>query len=114
MPPRRFSRYSLSTAVRDEEGDLVLYGGRPFRYQLYADNVEHVVKEGETLFTLAARYYASLPRPARFWSVIADFQPDPIHDPTLVLEPGRVLYIPSVRTLTEVIFSERRRRETEA
>jgi hypothetical protein len=45
------------------------------------------------------------------WWVIADFQSDPIHDPTRKLKRGRVLIIPSERTLTEEIFSERRRRE---
>jgi hypothetical protein len=43
--------------------------------------------------------------------VIADFQPDPIHDPTLELEPGRVLVIASLRTVLEEIFSESRREE---
>ena len=31
-------------------------------------------------------------------------------DPTLALEPGRVLFIPSVRIVTDVILSEQRRR----
>lgn len=109
MAPRRFSRYTFSYAVQDKEGDLVLYGEEPYRYRDLPDNREHVVREGETLFTLAGRYFAPLPRPAGLWWVIADFQPEPIHDPTVELSPGRVLIIPSVRTLTEEIFSERRR-----
>ncbi len=43
--------------------------------------------------------------------LIADFQPDPIHDPTLSLEVGRVLVVPSLRTVTEEVFSEKRRQE---
>jgi hypothetical protein len=42
--------------------------------------------------------------------VIADFQPDPIVDPTLELELGRRLFIPSLRVLTDVILGEERRR----
>lgn len=110
MAPRRFSRYSFSYAVQDAEGDLVLYGEEPYRYRDFADNREHVVREGDTLFTLAGQYFAPLPRPAGLWWVIADFQPEPIHDPTLALAPGRVLIIPSLRTLAEEVFSERRRR----
>jgi len=43
--------------------------------------------------------------------VIADFQPDPVHDPTLSLDLGRVLFIPSVRVVTEEVFAEARRQE---
>jgi hypothetical protein len=42
---------------------------------------------------------------------IADFQPDPVHDPTLSLDLGRVLFIPSVRVVTEEVFAEARRQE---
>jgi hypothetical protein len=111
MPPRRFSRHTFTSAVQDDEGRLVLTDREPFRFRSLPDNRQHVVKEGETIFSLAGRYFAPLPRPAGLWWVIADFQPDPIHDPTIALEPGRVLVIPSVRTVQEEIFSERRRGE---
>ena len=106
---RRYSRHTFAYAVRDDEGDLVLYGTEPYRFRDFADTREHRVREGETVYHLAARYFGSFPRPAGLWWVIADFQPDPIHDPTVELEPGRVLYIPSERTLVEEVFSERRR-----
>ena len=111
MPPRRFSRYAFSAAVLDDEERLLLTEREPFRFRPLADNRQHVVKEGESLFSLAGRFFAPLPRPAGLWWVIADFQPDPIHDPTVALEPGRVLIIPSVRTVLEEVFSERRREE---
>jgi len=44
--------------------------------------------------------------------VLADFQPDPIIDPTLELEIGRRLFVPSLRVLTDVILGEQRRRLT--
>lgn len=88
----------------------MLYGDEPYRFAEFPDTTEHVVREGDTLFTIAGHYYKSLPRGCGLWWVIADFQPDPIHDPTLELDVGRVLLIPSIRTLTEEIFSERRRR----
>lgn len=109
MAPRRFSRLSFATAVRDTAGDLVLYGEEPYRFRDLSDNREHVVREGDTLFALAARYFRGIPRPDGLYWVIMDFQPEPIHDPTLQLDVGRVLIIPSLRTLQEEIFSARRR-----
>lgn len=112
MPPRRFSRYTFSAAILDEDERLFLTEREPFRFRPLADNRHHIVKEGDTLFSLAGRYFAPLPRPAGLWWIIADFQPDdPVHDPTLSLEVGRVLVIPSLRTVTEEIFAERRRVE---
>ncbi len=88
----------------------MLYGDEAFRFRPFSDTREHVVRQGDTLFTLAGQYFAPIPRACGLWWIIADFQPDPIHDPTLDLEVGRVLLVPSHRTLTEEIFSERRRR----
>jgi hypothetical protein len=67
--------------------------------------------QGDTLFDLAGQYFAPLPRACGFWWAIADFQPDPIIDPTLQLDVGRQLLIPSVRVLTDVILGEQRRRD---
>lgn len=110
MPPRRFSRHEFARALRDEHGRLFLADREPFRFRPLPDTRIHEVREGETLFTLAGRYFRPRPRAAGFWWVIADFQPDPILDPTLALEPGRRLYIVSLRVLDEEILSERRRR----
>jgi hypothetical protein len=112
MPPRRFSRYTFSAAVMDDDERLHLTDREPFRFRPLPDNRQHVVKEGDTLFSLAGRYFAALPRPAGLWWVIADFQPEPVHDPTLGLELGRLVVVPSVRTLVEEVFSEKRRVES--
>lgn len=112
MPPRRFSRFTFSAAVLDDAGRLLLTEREPYRFRALADTRQHVVQQGDTLFTLAGRYFAPLPRPAGLWWAIADFQPEPIHDPTLALHPGRLLFIPSVRVITEEIFSEARRQGT--
>ena len=111
MPPRRFSRHTFTIGRADAQGRLYLSDRKRFLYRSLPDNIEHTVKQGDTLWTLAGRYFASLPRPAGLWWVIMDFQPDPIHDPTLELVPGTVLHIPSERTILEEIFSEKRRAE---
>lgn len=112
MSPRNLSRHTFATAQKDETGALMLYGTEPFRFVARPDNIQHVVNDGDTLWSLAARYFKNQPRPAGLWWVIADFQPDPIHDPTRRLTRGRTVWIPSERTLTEEIFSSRRRIES--
>jgi hypothetical protein len=111
VPPFLFSRYTFSLGFFDDDERLSVTEYEPFRFQLLTDNQQHVVQEGDTLFSLAGRYLAPLPRAAGLWWILADFQPDPILDPTLLLEVGRTLVIPSVRTVTELIFAEDRRQE---
>jgi hypothetical protein len=111
MAPLAGSRHSFTAGVRDEEGRLFLTEREPYGLHGHADTRAHVVAQGESLFDLSGRYFAPLPRACGFWWAIADFQQDPIIDPTLELEIGRRLLIPSVRVLTDVILSERRRRD---
>jgi hypothetical protein len=110
MAPRTGSRHSFTLGVRDELARRLLTEREPYRFKDHTDTRVHVVAQGDTLFELAGRYYAPLPRACGFWWVLADFQPDPIVDPTLELDVGRRLFVPSLRVLTDVIFSEQRRR----
>ncbi len=114
MPPRLRSRHSFTLGVKDDAtpDDLELTEREPYTFRSFSDNRQHTVEQGDTLWTLAARYFAPLDSAANLWWVIADFQPDPIHDPTLALAVGSVLVVPSVRTLIENVFSENRARES--
>ncbi len=112
MAPHTGSRHTFTLGVRDESGSLFLTEREPYGFRAQSDTREHLVAQGDTLFGLAGRYFASLPRACGFWWVIADFQPDPIVDPTLELTVGRLLLIPSLRVLTDVILSEQRRRQS--
>lgn len=111
MPPRFYSRHTFTNASKDDSDRLVLSEREPFRFKAYADTRTHVVKEGDTLHSLSARYFASFKRPAGLWWVIADFQPTPIFDPTIALVPNDILLIPSERVVNEHIFSEERRKQ---
>ncbi len=110
MPPRVGSRHSFALGVRDAGGVLHLTEREPYRFRAHTDNRVHVVVQGDTLWGLAGRYFAPLPRACGFWWAIADFQPDPVVDPTLLLEPGRRMFIPTLRVLTDVILGEAGRR----
>lgn len=108
MAPRNNSRFMFSLGLTDAQGRLYLSDRDPYRYQAFEDNRQHTVKDGETLGGLAARYFAPIDDAALLWWVIADFQPDPIIDPTLLLDTGRVLIIPSVQVLQQQILSPAR------
>ncbi len=111
MPPRLYSRYSFTRGAYDAQGRFYLTEREPYRYRDFPDTRVHIVTEGDTLWGLAARYFRALPEPALLWWVIADFQPDPIFDPTEKLATARVLYIPSEQTVLNRIFDETRQQE---
>jgi len=111
MPPRVNSRKMFCTAQADASGRLFLSERSRFLYRSLSDNIMHTVAAGESLFTIAARYYAAVDRPAGLWWVIADFQPDPIFDPTLRIADGTVLVVPSLQTVLTLVFAEERRAE---
>lgn len=111
MPPKVGSRHTFTRGRLDLDSALYLTDREPFTYRDLVDNIEHTAVQGDTWFSIAAWYYRTLPRAAGFWWVLADFQPLQVVDPTIPPEPGATVYIPSLRTLTSVIFSERRRRD---
>jgi hypothetical protein len=113
MPPRQYSRHTFTIGEQDSDEKLFLTDRIAFSYEDIADNRRVVAQEGDTIFSLAAKYFRGLPRPAGFWWVIADFQPQPIHDPTIQLAAGQVIVIPSIRTISERLFNEERRRESD-
>lgn len=104
MPPRAHSRHMFAQGIRDDAGRLFLSERTPFSFRELSDTRRHTVSQGDTLWSLAGRYFAPLPRACGFWWAIADFQPEPILDPTEALKTGRTLFIPSVRVLTDVIL----------
>ncbi len=106
MPPRLYSRYQFCVGYPDPTtGALTLTDRVPFRFAPFPDNIQHPVKVGDTLRTIAQRYYAALSQAPNLWWVIADFQPNPIIDPTIQLEVGSVLQVPSLKTVQAEVFN---------
>jgi hypothetical protein len=112
MPILVGSRYTFCQAIRDDAGRLQLTEREPFGYVALPDNRVHTVVRGDTLFALAGKYFAPLPRACGFWWAIADFQPvgGEIVDPTLELDIGRKIVVPATCVLTDIILGESRRR----
>lgn len=108
--PRRYSRHSFTAGLTIDEVQR-LSDREPFSYRNFTDTRVHIIVEGDTLQHLAGVYFSEMPRACGLWWIIADFQPAPIHDPTLALTPGATLLIPSLRTVQERIFDRQRRVE---
>ena len=119
MPPRDFSRHSFTIGYYDsygraEHGRRTFLSPRiPFPYRQLTDNRVVIAKTGDTLFALAGKFFEGYDRACGLWWIIADFQPEPIHDPTIALAAGRAIVIPSVRTVSEEIFGDDRALESE-
>ena len=63
MPPHVGSRHSFTLGVRNAAGVLHLTEREPYRFRSHADNRVHVAVQGDSMFGLAGRYFAPLPRP---------------------------------------------------
>lgn len=119
MPPGQFSRYlfcDLIDEVRSSDGETQhwLTDRIPFRFRPFLDTVVTRAMDDDTFDRMAGRFYRVIPRACGLWWVIADFQPEPVHDPTLVLAPGTLVHVPSIRVVREHILNPRRRLDAEA
>jgi nucleoid-associated protein YgaU len=103
MTSEPVSRWSAAMPVVDDDGRVVLTERPPFSFRERADSRSHQVLAGDTLAALAGSYYAPWPRACGYWWAIAEFQVEPIIDPTRPLEPGRVLTVPSLAALEEFL-----------
>lgn len=112
MPARLYSRHTFTRIHTDDEGARFSSERVPFRFRELADNRIVVASGGDTLFSLAGKMFVPLPRPAGLWWVIGDFQPTPIHDPTIQLGAGQTIVVPSVRVVQELILGQTRRNES--
>ena len=108
MPPRKNSRYQFCLAVR-RTGKLFLSTPVPFRFEEHADTVIHYTTEGQTIDQIAEYYYGD--NGWRYWWAIAQFQPNPIVDPTLSFQANTEILIPSKRVLTQIIQNPDRRKQ---
>jgi hypothetical protein len=116
MPPRLYSRHTSTTMLSDgsESSNVILTDRKRFPYKKLGNNISHIVAEGDTWHRLASTYYAGLTKigvfsAAQLWWVIADFQPDPVHDPTIVLAPGTVVVVPALDTVLGTILNPNER-----
>jgi hypothetical protein len=114
VAPGYTSTFRFCELLTDEDADVQHFSDPvPFTYRDRPDTITHVIDDGDTWESIAATYYRSLPNAPQLWRIIAEFQPVIPLDATLP-PVGPVVYVPSVRTVLEEIFSESRRPDYEA
>lgn len=100
---RSTSRYRFINRFRFDDG--VFYEQRDrINFQDRPDNRSYTVGQGDNLMNIAFRFFTSFRRPASLWWLIMDF--NNIHDPSIPLELGTQLFIPSedfAKELTVII-----------
>lgn len=104
------SRYRYCTEYQDDDGNYYLDEREPFRYQDVSDNRFHTVIDGDTWWGLAHLYFSGYTRQCGLWWLLCEYQPTPVIDPTLRLEPGDVIVIPPMRMVRMEVFSSERRK----
>ncbi len=105
MPPRINSRYLSTEGVVDDNGYFHLTEREPFKYDAnLPGTIRHRVGAGESIFTIAFKYYDPFPNAEHLWWVLCEFQPDPILDPTLDLAENRIIFVPTLRVIQEKVL----------
>jgi len=92
----------------DDQTELVYFSTREsVKYASDTENQMYTVKAGDTLQNLAQKFFDGFQTPAQLWWILAEYQNPPIFDPTLKLEVGKILVVPSVNR-THALINERK------
>ena len=111
MPMFAWSRYRYCTVIGGQNGEIAELDERePFRFRNETDNRYHRAQSGDTWWSIAAKFFSGVPRACGLWWLLCEYQPDPVVDPTLAIDDGTLIVIPSMRVLRMYAFSDERRR----
>ena len=110
MPMFPWSRYRYCNQLENENGVLFIDEREPFRYREEGDNRFYRAKEGDTWWGLAHVFFDGVQRACGLWWLLCEYQPTPVLDPTLGIEPNTLIVIPSTRVLRTQVFTNEQRR----
>jgi hypothetical protein len=95
-----------ATAYVNEDGEMHLTLPERVPYVEYEDTETHICT-GEYLHSVVVNHYKNtLLEPLEAVEVVANYQPDPIVDWSVPLEPGRILLLPPAAYFHEVAYGE--------
>jgi len=104
------SRYRFCTVLGGNGATSYLDEREPFRFRDEPDNRFHTARDGDTWWGLAWKFFAGFPNKALLWWLLCEFQPEAVVDPTIRIEAGRIVAIPSERLIRTQVFSRDNRR----
>lgn len=105
----RNSRYANTTPELVDDC-LLLNDRTPIEFIDDSSNQPYVVQEGDTWWSIAARFFGNLDVafPSLLFWAIMEFQPGtPAIDPTIPPEPGTLIIVPSEQVMADVILARR-------
>lgn len=96
------SRYSRADIKIDENNTRYIdwFGDIKFDVSSFEDNVEHIVRQGDSVFSVASEYYGS----QRYYWVVC--RSNVIFNPFKKLIAGESLILPSAKTFNTEILQE--------
>lgn len=99
------SRYRCAELIRTDAGKLKWDLRRRLEYMGHDDDIAYEVQPGDTWHILAYKFYGDEFGGADLWWVIADYQPEPVLDPTVMPTVGDILMIPAPNIVQDFILS---------
>jgi hypothetical protein len=101
------STYRHARAIQFDDGRIIFRLPERIPFEDRDDSILHISNGRERLWDLAQLYYGSEVRDAiDLWEVIAQFQPEPIQDPSIPLQAGLSVLIPSLEYIEDVAFGD--------
>jgi hypothetical protein len=106
----RSSLYQFCTVLGGNGEISYLDEREPFRFRDEPDNKFHTAHDGDTWWGLAWKFFPGFPDKALMWRLLCEYQPEPVVDPTIKIETGRRIAIPSERLVRTKVFNRDNRR----
>jgi hypothetical protein len=112
--PSTLSVYRFCQAYEAPDGRKYLTDIQPFLFEELTDTTPHVVVGEQRIEDVAAIHYQVYGEEAYLLGqVLAQFQPEPLFDPTVPLVAGSTVFVLSLRAIEERVFAESRRLDYE-
>jgi len=99
------SVYRHANIIQNEDSTIVFTLPERVGYEYDDDITIHIVSDGERLYDIAQFHYKDTAiAPWDLWDMLAQFQPEPILDPSVPLPSNMEIYIPSADFIEDAFF----------